>query len=439
MKKKSITSYKFHLIAVFAVMVLLVLGMIVGAAFFARPKKSVAEKRELEKFPKMSLSDMMKGSFFKDVSLWYADTYPGREGLIAMNGKVKSLYGLSPKEKMVGTGAKADEIPVKEKKQAASDDLPDVVEPPSKTKVDEAVQEAVTGDMYIKDGTAYNVYYFTQSLIDRYASIMNAAAKSLGDETSLYSIMVPTNVVLLDKDMQKKIGDSDQAQSLQYLATKMSDKVNFVYLPKILAEHNDEYLFFRTDHHWTADGAYYAYKKFCDMKGLKAHKRSYFKETREFKPFLGTYYQKLRDESLAKTPDTVKAYIPNGTNDAEIITTDDETLHSYVIVNADAYSEKNKYLTFLHGDDSKQVTIVNDQIEDESACLVLCDSYGNCFVPFLVDHYHTVYVLDYRHTDENVIDFCKDKNIEDLLVVGSIKVLPTKMSLDKLQIDLLGK
>ena len=104
------------MIAVAAVGLVLVLGMLVGAVFFARPKTSDTERRELEKFPELSLSAMLDGSFFKDVSLWYADTYPGRDGLIALNSKVKDHYGPAASEKMVGSAKAADEIPVQEKK-----------------------------------------------------------------------------------------------------------------------------------------------------------------------------------------------------------------------------------------------------------------------------------------------------------------------------------
>ena len=382
---------------------------------------------------------MLDGSFFKDVSLWYADTYPGRDGLIALNSKVKDHYGPAASEKMVGSAKTADEIPVKEKKvkKADDDDLPKDVEPPANKDIDAAVQDAVTNGLYVKDGTVYNIFYFSKDSADRYASIMNATAKQLKKKTKLYSIVVPTNVVLLDKKTQTKLGGSDQAQALQYYASKMSDQVKSVYLPEILAKHRDEYLYFRTDHHWTADGAYYAYLQYCKKKDIKPHKRSYFKDTREYKPLLGTYYQSLQDESLKKKPDTVKAYVPNGTNDADIITADGTSADGHVIADADAFSEANKYLAFLGGD-SKLVTIVNDEIEDDSSCMLLCDSYGNAFAPYLVDHYHTVYVADYRYTDDNICLFCKDNKIDDLIVLGSMKVLPANVSLDKLQVDLLG-
>ena len=55
----------------------------IGILWFARPKTSEVEKRDLTKFPKLTLAGIWDGSFFSDVDTWYADTYPLREGLIS--------------------------------------------------------------------------------------------------------------------------------------------------------------------------------------------------------------------------------------------------------------------------------------------------------------------------------------------------------------------
>ena len=78
-------------------------------------------------------------------------------------------------------------------------------------------------------------------------------------------------------------------------------------------------------------------------------------------------------------------------------------------------------------------------IEDDSACVLLCDSYGNAFAPFLVDHYHTVYVKDFRYTDPDIVDFCAQNNVTDLIVLNTMKISSAKSTLAQLQIDLLGQ
>lgn len=436
MRNKNRIAAKFRTVAVSAVAILLVLGMLTGALFFIRPKKSDVEKRNLTRFPKFSIKRVLGGAFFKDVSTWYADTYPGRDGLIAVNNRVKNLYGFETKEKLVTkTKEKADEIPVEEEGEA--EEVVKNVEAPTESAVDAEVQDAITNGLYIKDGIAYNIYYFYQEGVERYASILNATADALKDKTEVYSILAPTNVILLDKDTQKKLGGSDQTQTLDYYASKFSKDVHMVNVAKTYKKHADEYLFFNTDHHWTADGAYYAYTTFCKKKDIKAHKKSYFKNQADYKPFLGTYYQELKDETLAKNPDTVHVYVPQGTNESTTKARDGSTYDNQVI-KEDTFDEANKYMAFLGGD-QKLTTIVNDQIEDESACVLLCDSYGNAFAPFLVDHYHTVYVMDFRTADPNIVGFCEDHDVTDLIVLNTMKIASANSTLDQLQVDLLGE
>ena len=437
MRNRNQIASKFRLYAIGAVAIVLVLGMLVGALFFFRPKKSDVERRTLTKFPKLSAQRMLNGGFFKDVSTWYADTYPGRDGLIAVNNKFQNTYGFETQEKLVTkVKEEADEIPVK-KKTAKAEDVKEEVDPPKPGAVDKDVQDTITNGLYIKDGIAYNIYYFYQEGVDQYAGILNSAAKLLKDKTNVYSVLAPTNTILLDQETQEKLGGSDQEQTLKYYDSKYSKDVHMVNMTDIFKKHKDDYLFFNTDHHWTADGAYYAYKQFCKEKGIKAHKKSYFKKQDDYKPFLGTYYQELKDETLGNNPDTVHVYVPNGTNESKSVTKDGVEFDSQVIKD-DTFDEANKYMAFLGGD-QRLTTIVNDAVEDDSACVLLCDSYGNAFAPFLVDHYHTVYVKDFRYTDPNIVDFCVQNNVTDLIVLNTMKISSAKSTLAQLQIDLLGQ
>ena len=438
MRNKNVTARKFRIAAVGAVALVLVLGMLTGALFFLRPKTSTVEKRNLTEFPKMSVKGVLGGAYFKDISTWYADTFPGRDGLIAVNNHFKNLYGFETSEKLVTkVKEEADEIPVEKDLDTDVPELPKDVDPPKASAVDAAVQDAITNGLYIKDGVAYNIFYFYQEGVDRYASILNKTAEMLKGKTEVYSVLAPTNVILLDEDTQKKLGGSDQTQTLQYYASKYSDDVHMVYVADIFKKHKDEYLYFNTDHHWTADGAYYAYEMFCREKGIEPHERDYFKKQADYEPFLGSFYLELKDESLEKNPDTMHVYVPNGTNESTTMAQNGETFDNQVIKD-DNFDENNKYIAFLGGD-QRLTTIVNDAVEDDSSCVLVCDSYGNPFAPFLVDHYHTVYVKDFRYTDLNIAGFCIENNVTDLIVLNAMKISSADSTLDQLQVDLLGQ
>jgi hypothetical protein len=226
---------------------------------------------------------------------------------------------------------------------------------------------------------------------------------------------------MLDEDTLKSLGGSDQEQTIDYYYNSYSG-VKSIETIRTLREHNDEYLYFRTDHHWTALGAYYAYRNFCEAKGLTPNELSSF-DTMEFSPFLGTYYTKLNKPSdMAATPDTVTAYIPHGTNTMNYTDTDGNEYEWNVIRDVSQRSSGSGYATFIAGD-NPMATIENPNINDGSSCLVLKESYGNALVPFLVDHYQKIYIVDFRYATVNVMDFVKENNIQDLIIINNIGII----------------
>ena len=82
----------------------------IGLLLPLRPKESELEKRELSKFPKPTVSTVLNGGFFSDISTWYADTFPFREKLMRANASMKKFYGITTQE-IYGDAAQGDEIP----------------------------------------------------------------------------------------------------------------------------------------------------------------------------------------------------------------------------------------------------------------------------------------------------------------------------------------
>ena len=81
-----------------------------------------------------------------------------------------------------------------------------------------------------------------------------------------------------------------------------------------------------------------------------------------------------------------------------------------------------KYNAFLAGDHA-YAKITNEDLTDGSSCVVVKESFGNAFVPFLVDHYQTVYVIDYRYWNEDLVKFVKKKQADDLIFVNNLSMI----------------
>ena len=81
---------KWHKIRITVVSVIIILLMITGFLIFLRPAESDLEKRKLAVFPTPTLAAVLNGSFFMDISKWYADTYPLREKMIALEREART-------------------------------------------------------------------------------------------------------------------------------------------------------------------------------------------------------------------------------------------------------------------------------------------------------------------------------------------------------------
>ena len=93
-----------------------------------------------------------------------------------------------------------------------------------------------------------------------------------------------------------------------------------------------------------------------------------------------------------------------------------------VIQDVSTWNEGSGYYCFVAGD-KPYAEIDNPEIEDGTSCVVIKESYGNCFIPFLVDHYDKVYYMDFRYTNYNIVDFCKEHNVTDLIVENNIQII----------------
>ena len=137
---------------------------------------------------------------------------------------------------------------------------------------------------------------------------------------------------------------------------------------------------------------------------------------------------------MKNNPDYVEAFVPIGVNEETVYDSNGTKINELAIVytKADKYTAGNKYLAFIGGD-QPLIEIHNPQINDGSSIVIVKESYGNAFVPFLVDSYEYVYVIDYRHWSGDLADFVTQKGIDDVLFLNVINVTSTKARIDELE------
>ncbi|MBQ9067693.1 MAG: hypothetical protein IJ131_01340 [Eggerthellaceae bacterium] len=428
------TISRFRGYSVRAWVAIMAIGLVVGLAFFARPATSTVEKRELTSFPAFSIDSFLDGSFFTDLSLWYADTYPLREPLVAANQSIKNTYGIQPEVKFVGGNVAADQIggssspSSSEPLSSSSFDSPtsaaaannwDATDAPDAKPMQEDMQQALMAGLYLKDGAAYNIYYYNEGAVSTYIQAINALAQGVAGQAEVYTVLIPNgSAVLLSQSELDSLGGTDQGEAIAYFYGQFDKSVHPVDTMSELRKHSDEYLYFRTDHHWTQLGANCAYRAFCDTHGFTAQDIETW-ETKEFDNFLGTFYSETNDPSLVA--DTVTAHVPPQTNDIVFTDADGNTTESHVINDVSDWGQGTGYYCYGIGD-YPLTHVQNPQKTDGSSCLLLKDSYGNCFAPELIGHYQDLYVIDYRYSSTDIVQFVKDQGIDDVVVENNVTI-----------------
>lgn len=409
---------------------------VTGLIIPLRPTYSESEKRELAKFPEFSFESFFNGSYFRGIGDWYSDTYPGREGLVSLNAKIKGLYGIKTEE-IHGEIQEGDEIP-DEYVPATDPEVstePDLIKPEDETWAEhnENLDTQSLGAVFVAGNVGYEYYNFIQKEADRYIRVMNSEAEALNGVAEVYDMIVPTSIgITLPDNYKKTINSSDQRKAIDYMYGGMSDKVRKVQIYNALMNHRNEYIYFNTDHHWTALGAYYAYEQFADLSGIIKMPLDKYKPV-EFDGFLGSFYNDTgKLPVLEKNPDKVIAYRPNENATLYYTTTKGEKIKWDVIYDVSNYGKTLKYSTFI-GSDNPFTEITNPDITDGSSIVVVKESFGNAFVPFLVENYNKVYVIDYRYYKGSVSKFVKENGVDTVLYINNISATRNKGLINKLE------
>lgn len=426
---KLLHNVRFHHITdINMVRIFLVLWLSVSIAAMVpllRPEYSDIEKRELQKFPEFSFKALASGDYFDDINLWFSDTFPLRDNLVELNTYVTNGFGIN-RVQVHGDIKAGDDIPdIESSEQEITNEEESKVE--SSTILEPEPQLPAVerlGAILIVDNAAYEYYNFNQSASDNYSATVSKAADMLVGKSTVYDMIIPTSMeITLPEFYSGSTNSSDQKAAIDYMNSKMSQNVYKVDSYTTLMNHKDEYIYFRTDHHWTSLGAYYAYRELMAAKGAAPAELSAFTEHR-FDGFLGSFYAESGQKpQLGNTPDTVFAYAPTQMQYIHTFLEGGGEANLNIVADGNALSASNKYLSFICGDHPYGI-MTNPNITEETSCLVIKESFGNAMVAYLTQHYRNVYVVDYRYISKvypNTLNqFVDERGINDIIFINNI-------------------
>ncbi len=435
-------------------------GCVLSFLLFLRPSYSEGEKRQLAPFPAFTVNALLSGDYFADIDTWFSDTFPLREEMVAIHGGMESLYGirqhavytdndnhfdddvipdtptrpttaataptttatLPPYSTTVGTTATTTVTTTTATEDTATTTTT-VTDPVTTTTTVPPVADNVPqtlGSILVVGNSGYEYYSFSQKAADMYVGAVNRAAAALKDKATVYDILIPLAIdIVLDDEVRSEVRSADQKKAIDYIYGSLDASVRTVDAYSALRAHRDEYLYFRTDHHWTATGAYYAYTAFGEAKGTAVPALTDY-DTKDFEGYLGTLYSKTgKVAALGNTPDTVRAYFPLYPTSMQFTDRKGNTMSWPVVKDVSSWKKESLYSAFIGGD-NPFTEIHNKSITDGSSCVVVKESFGNAFVPFLVSHYETVYVVDYRYYQDDFIRFVTENGVDDVIFINNM-------------------
>ena len=244
------------------------------------------------------------------------------------------------------------------------------------------------------------------------AAVTSLSARYPG---KVYAMVVPAASVIYPERVPAAAPILDETVYLNQIQTAVEESGGtFVSVEQTLADHKDEYIYYRTDHHWTTLGAYYAYSQLCDLLGLTPFDLDSHQAV-EIPDFYGTFYSRARTWNAQ--PDTLTYYDLDNPMTIYTVTgagmpDAGETTGLYDLAKLGVY---DKYAVFLHGNNG----LSRVEGDGEGRILVIKDSYANSLVPFLTANYAEIDVVDLRNYNYGLDTLIADNDYDQILVLYS--------------------
>ena len=358
--------YSVITVAVFIVLIAFFTGF---SIFGEKRETSVNENRALQQLPALSLSAINDGSFQKQYNDYLSDQFEFRDFWV----KAKSNIMLTLGQK----------------------DMNDVY-----FGSDDYLIEKYSEADFNKKTIKYNTKTLTKFL--------NAQAEDGFDVTCAF---IPSKGTALKSKMPKYSSAYDTSYVVDGVKKKCKKGVNFVDLNDTLSQHADEGIYYKTDHHWTSLGAYYAYCDIMKASGLEAKTVDIdaFTKTDVTDGFLGSTYDKVQ---IYHKGDTITKY-DSGVNVK--VNYHGDMPKSESLYYDKALEGKSKYEYFLGGNYSR-IDIRTD-VKNGETLLLIKDSFSNSLVPFLVNNFRHIIMVDLRFFNGDIYDILDEEDISYIFVV----------------------
>lgn len=353
-------------VTVFAV---ILMALMLSNVFLPKKTFSDNENRVLQTFPTLTMQSLKDGTFTRTFATYIADHFLWRDGFVS----IKTMADLALQKTDSGGIMKARDGYLTE------------IFPPDDTK------------------------YFEENV--QAAADLEKKMTERGIESR--TMVIPSTAWFLRDKMPRFTPLADEGAMMQVLRESVP---GFVDTETVLKSHPDEQLFYRTDHHWTYLGAYYAYVEYEKSRGKTPATLEEMGIERVYPTFFGSTYSRF---GLFNGKNADEVWSPSESFLPKMRVTHENGTVEDSILMPDKAEGKDKYLYFL-GVNEGLVTVETDAGTGRSLLLIK-DSTANCFLPYIAREFDRIVVVDMRYYNGLVSDVLD--GITDTLVLYQLKSL----------------
>lgn len=360
---------------VFFLIAALLLATVVN---FLTPERTFSENenRLLASRPDFSAEGVIDGSFMDDVESWQADQFFARDKWIALKLKTDTFLG---KRESNGVFLGADDYLI------ATPEEPN------------------------------------EAAVQRNLAAIAAFAQAY-NTLNIQMMPVPNAVSVMEPWLPANAPVRDQQKDLAALREQIPPSMGFIDVTDTLTAHASEGVFYRTDHHWTSLGAYYAFQTAAPALGIT--------ELKSYTPHVvsTTFEGTLASQSGShKVRDVIEVYEPVEPGSEFVVNYDATLEKSRSLYVSECLNEKDQYTVFFGGNHPR-ITI-RTTANNGRVLLIFKDSYANCFVQFLTPYFETILLIDPRYYYDDAGTLMADEGVTDVLFLYNLDTYLSDTSL----------
>ena len=392
--------------------------------FLPRSRYSELEKRDLAEFPEFTKEKLADASYAKELSDWFSDTEPFRDEFMSASMKIRDLIRFSFSDEEETISFHKGESNVTDKPAPAPDATPaELEEYENHINADENAKIGGSGIIIVGSGPnvrALNAFGGSASGGVEFARAVSEYQKEM-PVVKVYAMVIPLSSEFYTPD-KAKIVTKPQQPFIKNIYSRLENGARGVNASNALADHVEEDIYLRTDHHWAPLGAYYAAKEFAATAGVPFKPLSSYTKN-VIHDFVGSMYGYSNDIAVKKAPEDFVYYTPNGidytttywiydVNKDYKVTRERKPIESSYFVKYHDGSGA-AYSTFMGGD--QKLTCVKTGAKTGRKLMVIKDSYGNALPGYLFYSFDEIHIVDFRYFTRNMKKYVRDNGITDIV------------------------